>query len=314
MFIVDGHCDTMMRITEPKEFYNSFTDTHINWKYIQDAGVKLEIMALFVEPQYKPYQSLVRTVELIGKFHQLLDEGPKNLILVKNKKDLEKLTNDNSVVGFLMALEGAEAITSKEILRTLFACGLRLVTLTWNQRNHLADGVWEKETGGGLTRLGKEIVAELNQLGIVVDVSHLSEKGFWDVVEVCSGPFVASHSNVYNIASHPRNLKDEQIHALVEKGGIIGINFCPHFLKNQGNATISDVMEHIDYIYQRWGPDNIALGSDFDGISEGARGLENLSKLPDLCDLLAKKFTSAEVEKIMGLNWKRLLQEILPSC
>lgn len=316
MFTIDGHSDTMLRVMNEADFdfFAHNHDGHLDLPRLKAGGVNLQIMALFIESQYKPHQALARTFEMCGAFHRLLRQGKDKLTFVKSKEDLTYIEKNKEIVGLLMALEGGEAVTSIDMLESLFALGLRLITLTWNQRNLLADGVGEKETRGGLTQLGKEVVGKMNELGMVVDVSHLSEAGFWDVVEHCRGPFVASHSNAYGLTAHQRNLTDKQITALVEKGGVIGINFAPSFLNESGQASIEDVLLHIDYIVNGWGFDSLGLGSDYDGISHTPTGLEDASTLLQLQKKLLGRYPAREVEKIMGGNWQRVLMDILPEA
>ncbi len=312
MFTIDGHSDTILWVKNDPD-YNFFREnkrSHMDLPRMKKGKVNLQIMAMFIESQYKPYQSTARTFELCGCFHRLLREGKDQLVFVKDVADIEYLEKNRDLVGLMMALEGGEAITNVDILHCLYALGLRLVTLTWNQRNLLADGVGESATGGGLTKLGKEIVREMNKLGMVVDVSHLSERGFWDVVGTCEGPFVASHSNAYGLTPHPRNLKDDQITALVKKGGILGINFATSFLTDKARASLQDVLAHIEYITSRWGFDCVALGTDYDGIHPTPEGLEDVSCLPNLTEALLARYKPENVEKIMGGNWKRVLVEI----
>ncbi len=315
MFTVDGHCDTMLRVMNDPDynFFSENTDGHLDLPRLKRGGVNLQVMALFVESRFKPFQALPRTVEMTGAFHRLVDSRPEELKLVTSQKDLEVLGKNPKKTGLLMGLEGGEAICSPESLYAFFKLGLRLVTLTWNQRNQLADGVGETCTGGGLTMMGREVVGEMNELGIAVDVSHLSEKSFWDVAGVSNKPLVASHSNAYTLCDHRRNLKDDQVKAIAESGGIIGINFSNYFLNGTKNAQLEDVLKHIDYLVKGWGFDCVGLGSDYDGIGFTPTGLEDISHLPVLGRELISRYGETNAAKIMGENWIMVLKRILPS-
>ena len=315
VFTVDGHCDTMLRVMNDPEFdfLARNSDGHLDLPRLKKGGVNLQIMALFVEKRFKPFQALPRTLEMAGALHRLLDQCREDVTLIEKTQDLEEVGRDSKPQGFLMALEGGEALCSSDVLYSFFKLGLRLVTLTWNQRNQLADGVGESCTGGGLTKLGRELVEEMNNLGIGVDVSHLSEKSFWDVAEVSRKPLIASHSNAYAICDHQRNLKDDQISAIVESQGIIGINFCSFFLNKTRQTSIEDILRHIDYLGEGWGFDCIGLGTDFDGIGYPPTDLQDISRLPELFKKLKECYGEEVAVKIMGENWRRVLNAVLPS-
>jgi len=187
-----------------------------------------------------------------------------------------------------------------------------MLGLTWNGRNELADGVGERETGGGLTRLGREAVGEMDRLGMAVDVSHLSEAGFWDVISLAQRPPLASHANCAALCAHPRNLDDRQIRALSEKGGIVCLTFCPSFVDPE-HATRERLIDHIVHAASLAGAQAVGLGSDFDGIEDTIPGLENPSCFPGLAGALLKRgFTPGEVRGIMGENLVRYLRRVLP--
>jgi len=170
----------------------------------------------------------------------------------------------------------------------------------------------EGPEGGGLSRFGLEVVEEMNRLGMLIDVSHLNEPGFWDVIEASSSPVIASHSNAKALCDHPRNLTDEQIRAIADGGGVIGVNFCTAFLTSSGAATLDDVLNHIDYLVKVGGIETVGLGSDFDGITETPIGLENCSRTLILADgLNGRGYSVDAIEKIMGGNLLRLCANVL---
>ena len=166
-------------------------------------------------------------------------------------------------------------------------------------------------TVDGLTTFGKEYVKEMERLGIIVDVSHLGDKGFWDVVDITTKPFVASHSNARAICSVARNLTDDMIRALYQKGGVMGINFCDDFLSDDGNGTIAMMVKHIDHIKEVAGIEVIGMGTDFDGIAP-RKELEDASKMPLLCTALHDAgYTSEQIDLIMSGNVLRVYKEVL---
>ena len=184
--------------------------------------------------------------------------------------------------------------------------------LTWNYRNEIADGVFESESRGGLTLFGKEVVKNMNSLGMLIDLSHISERGFWDVMELSKQPVITSHSNAKKICSHIRNLHDEQIMAIKNNGGVIGINLCPDFLSDNKDAYLKDIIKHIEYIVGLTGIDHIGLGADFDGIDslpKDINGVEDIYKIAD--ELLKLNYSNEDVEKFLGKNFLRIIKEIL---
>ncbi len=305
-----GHIDTLMNYDRKKD-YNFFSneDFHVDIVKMKKANVKLAVFAVFVESKYKPFLALQRTIQLIDRFHNLI-ESSEELELVEGPKDIERILESNKI-GVLLALEGGEGIFDESALRIFYRLGVRMISLTWNQRNQFADGIAELETNGGLTLQGKKIIREMEDRGIILDVSHIAPAGFWDIVKIARKPFLASHSNVMSICSHRRNLDDEQIKAIARNGGLIGINFEPEFLANNKKADISDVIRHIDYIRKLVGIESVVLGTDYDGIETTPIGLEDLGKLDNLKkELLKKSYSMEEIEKISLKNWLDFFQKI----
>jgi membrane dipeptidase len=219
-----------------------------------------------------------------------------------NAKQVRKNLKDGKIVAVL-GIEGGEALNGDlSVLRVFYRLGVRLLGLTWNQRNQLADGVSERITGGGLSVFGREVVIEMNRLGMMVDLAHISEKGFWDAIELSSQPVLVSHANCDGLCKHPRNLKDDQIKALAKTGGVIGLSFVPNFLGN-GTVGLDDFLDHVDYVAGLAGIDVIAIGSDFDGIEETPEGLGDSSCYPRItAGLLKRGYTVKEIKGIMGEN------------
>jgi len=214
----------------------------------------------------------------------------------------------------ILSIEGGEALEGDlGVLRVLHRLGVRLLTLTWNQRNQIADGVGESRTGSGLTEFGLKVIDEMNDLRMLIDVSHLSETGFWDVIKRSKAPIVASHSNCYALCPHLRNLKDEQIKALADKGGVIGITFVPNFLtQEKRKTTVKDVVKHIDYLVEKVGVDCVGLGSDFDGTGALPLGLEGVDKIPNITEeLLNRGHKEKDIKKILGENFLRVFKDVI---
>jgi membrane dipeptidase len=208
----------------------------------------------------------------------------------------------------VLAIENGDALGGQvAALDELYRQGVRMLALTWNSSNVLADGALGRDHGG-LTDLGRAVLARMEELGMVVDVSHLSERSFWHAMNATRGPIVASHSNASGLHPHPRNLTDEQLRAIAARGGVVGVNFYSGFL---GLPTLARVLEHIDYMVKVMGVDHVALGSDFDGIPQAPSGLEDASKLPNLTDgLQARGYTTEQIHKILGGNALRVFRRV----
>jgi len=312
--VFDGHCDTILEIMNHKRnLEKKSTDGHLDIPRMKEGGIDVQFFAVFIEDIYKPERSLKRTLQLIDCFYREIEKNQDDISLVTNYNQIEE-ANRAGKIAAILSIEGGEALEGDlGVLRVLYRLGVRLLTLTWNQRNQIADGIGESRTGSGLTEFGLKVIDEMNDLGMLIDVSHLSETGFWDVIKRSKTPIVASHSNCYALCPHPRNLKDEQIKVLADKGGVIGITFVPNFLSQEKRkTTVKDVVKHIDYLVEKVGVDCIGLGSDFDGTGDLPLGLEGVDKIPNLTEeLLDRGYKEREIEKILGGNFLRVFKEVV---
>lgn len=311
MFVFDAHVDTLSRLVDLKETLET-SDGHVNLTQLRKTPQAAQFFAAFVSPKYYQGMAMHRTIEMIDQFWQMLADFPNDLAYAGSAKEIKKIRK-TSRLACLLAIEGGEALEGTlSSLRIFYQLGVRLLTLTWNHRNQLASGQLEGDQGGGLSIFGRQVVTEMNKLGMLIDVSHLNDPGFWDVLALSKSPVIASHSNARALCDHPRNLTDEQIKALADSGGVIGVNFYPYFLSKSGEATVEHVLDHIEYLLKVGGTDCVALGSDFDGISLTPKGLEHWGKTSSLITLLEKRgYTEAIIQKIMGDNLLRVCQEVL---
>lgn len=309
-YYIDGHADTLLNYRRYPQYqfdkYNQ--EGHIDLPRLREGQVGLVFFSVFVESSYKPQLVFERMFTHLDSYFQLLATVP-GVLGIKKFEDMQDLPKKT---GILLTLEGGEVIKNLSVLRVLYRLGFRLITLTWNQRNQLADGAGEYRANGGLTDLGRQVVKEMNRLGMIVDVSHLAPASFWDVIRVSEQPVVASHSNVRELCKHPRNLSDNQLRAIADTGGVIGVNFCPYFLNNSSEADISEVIKHIHYIEELVGYRHVALGTDFDGIELTPGGLEDVSRLPVLEQSLSEDgWSETQIRHILQLNWFKLLRRVL---
>ena len=312
--VFDGHCDTILEVINHKRSLGSRTLVgHLDIPRMKEGGVDVQFFAVFIEDIYKPDRSLKRTLQLIDCFYKEIEKNQDDISLVTNYNQIEEV-NSAGKIAAILSIEGGEALEGDlGVLRVLYKLGVRLLTLTWNQRNQIADGIGESRTGSGLTEFGLKVIDEMNRLGMLIDVSHLSETGFWDVIKRSKAPIVASHSNCYALCPHLRNLKDEQIKALADKGGVIGITFVPNFLtQEKRKTTVEDVVKHIDYLVEKVGVDYIGLGSDFDGTGGLPLGLEGVDKVPNITgELLDRGYKEKDIKKILGENFLRVFKEVV---
>lgn len=311
MIIVDTHCDTSAQLIETKSNLYS-NELHVDLKRQLEAGSFVQFFAAFVDHGEFRGNEMRRAVQLIDRIYNESEEYSEFMELCRNYSDINRVLEKGKVAAFL-SIEGGEALEGDlSALRTFYRLGVRCLGLTWNYRNEIADGVGAASAGGGLTPFGREVIAEMNRLGMIVDVSHLSEKGFWDVIELSSAPIIASHSNAKVICDHPRNLTNQQIEALKRNGGVMGLNLCPPFLNESGIALIDDIIKHIEHITAVSGEDHIGLGADFDGIDKTPVDLRGVHELHCLFErLLSLNYSQSFIEKLAGGNYLRVIKQVL---
>jgi len=306
--IFDAHCDALMKLWQNRSL--SFQDgpsLHVTLSGMVEAGVKVQCFAIYVPETVPEEAKFTAALEMAELFFARIVEMFPSMKVVRTRQDIASLKDGE--IGAMLTLEGCDAIGASLVkLKTLLRLGVASVGLTWNFPNAVADGAWEKR-GAGLTAFGRQVVELLNETRRWVDVSHLSEKAFWDVVEMARFP-IASHSNVHRLCPHPRNLTDEQIKALIEKDGMIGINFVPYFLTgDKRGATVVDVLRHLDYVCALGGENNVGFGSDFDGITETVAGLEAVKDYSRLANELYKHYPASQVERFLFRNFYEHLPE-----
>lgn len=311
-WIVDSHCDSIITYAGGKYCLNKpYPGGQWDLQRAKQGKIGLQFFACYIEEAYKPERSVSRGLELIEAFHRFVDENSGQVFHILQREDIQKLP-DSEKIALLLSIEGGEILGEKIFMLDIcYRLGVRALGLTWNQRNAIADGAGE-ETSSRLTRFGTQVVQRMNDLGMLIDVSHLNEAGFWHVMEISEKPIIASHSCAKKICSHPRNLTDPQLRELARKKGVVGINFAPDFLTEKGRAELKDVLRHIQHIAEVAGVDVIGFGSDFDGINEVPAGLENVGCYPMLVEALDKAgFNPNELAQMAHGNIRRLLLDVL---
>lgn len=307
MIYFDAHCDTILRLLQTEEnlLENSF---QVDLKRLSGLGKAVQVFALCVSPACCEIDAVRRAFALIDRYNREILKYPEWVLPCNRYSDVQDALRRGKVAA-LLSIEGGEALAGGvEALRIYERLGVRSLCLTHNARNELGDGVAFSETGGGLTPFGKEVVREMNRLDMLVDVSHLSEAGFWDVLETTSQPVIASHSNAKALCANQRNLTDQQLRAIRDNGGVVGINYYPAFLTDDGKATQEDILAHIRYMASLIGCDHIGLGSDFDGIPTWPADVADVTAVEGIINALARHFSPKETEQIAGGNFMRLMR------
>ena len=232
-------------------------------------------------------------------------------MIAKDKDELKKCAKEEKCTGIL-AVEGGEII-DKDIsyLDVLYERGVRIITLTWNYDNAIGCGA-DCKKDNGLSEFGREVIGEMNKKSIIADISHASEKTFWDVCMESKKAIMASHSNARALCEHKRNLTDEQIKQIIDVNGFIGINYFPEFLNKSCKADVYDIIRHIEYFMALGAENVLGLGSDFDGIDytpEGMAGAEDVYRIAE--ELLKLNYSEETTKKVMGKNlYDFLLREL----
>ena len=329
MKVWDLHCDTLSELRyalqagKPKSFVHN--DLHLDLEKLEKGDYMLQCLAAFVNLGRPGEDPLVAALEQADIFHRILADHADRVAPVYTAADIEANARAGKLSLMLTVEEGGCCKGSLGVLRQLYALGVRMMTLTWNHENELAspntapgDGLdilpCRANTETGLKEKGFAFLAEMERLHMIVDVSHLSDKGFWDVAGHSTRPFAASHSNCRALSPHCRNLTDEMIRAMAQRGCIAGLNYCAGFLEPDPAATASTVERlaaHAAHLRQVGGVDMIALGSDFDGIEHGP-GMRDCSDVPLLEPALRRAgFCESEIEAIFFGNAKRFFTENL---
>jgi len=329
MKIVDLHCDTLSKLLKQKEageHYNLYKrEGHLDIEKMLSSDYLLQFFAAFVymRDTDSPYE---RGKAMADLFKQLCAEYSPYIAPVHFYQDIVRNKERGVISALLTIEEGGVLEGSLERLKEFYTKGVRLVTLTWNFPNEIGypgkleeKPILEKpldwKVGGeypGLTAKGIEIVETMQEQGIMVDVSHLSDAGFWDVATIMKKPFVASHSNARSICGHKRNLTDAQIRELAEHGGVMGLNFATQFLENDPQkVTLESFIKHIKHIIQVGGEEVLALGSDFDGIGTNP-AMPHAGKLGDLFEAMADSgIAPSVIDKMQRDNALRMMKEVL---
>ena len=302
----DAHCDFLYGMSFQDYDINS-PKQHIRLDKMKQGNVKLQFFAAWVDMKLD-INPLSQCLNMIDAYYRLLEENP---VFTPFTKDFDPSSDK---IGTVLTVEGGEAIErSPENLRMLHKLGVRAMTLTWNYPNSLAYPATGKHGAKkGLTLLGKEIIQEMNRIGIAVDVSHLNDAGIDDILGLSTRPVFASHSNARAVCAHPRCLKDEHLKAIAAQGGVVGVNFFYQQLTEKREAVLNDVIHHVEHILNLCGPDCVAFGSDLDGMNRYPEGLSDSSGFSLISDALREiGLNDEDIYKVMYKNLAGYISEFV---
>ncbi|HXG50889.1 MAG TPA: dipeptidase [candidate division Zixibacteria bacterium] len=327
--VVEGHRDVYEQLYRLSIGETAPLRDAIAPRLIRD-GINVCVYAISGD-SYSHSQNTGRYLETaLDQIDMFLEEAPRSegmIQLVRTRGDLPSAVEPGTVK-FLLHFEGCMPLRgSLHNLRNFYRLGLRSIQPVWNFRNELGDGVWETRTGGGLTNFGVEVIKEANRLGMVVDLSHMNRQGFFQSLEVATAPLIVSHANACGMLENPRNLDDDQLKAIARQGGLVGILALPERVARK-DATLDDLIKHLEYMIDLIGIEHVALGMDFvkyDGprtLKDRhhplhkpplVKGFEEIEDLPNLIDgLLRRGYREEDIAAILGGNYLRVLRTILP--
>ena len=314
--IIDAHADILTDIFNGREKGRKdvFKDRHL--ENFNKGKVRAGIFVIWIDP-YETYDSYEQLIKTLKHLSGEILENKDVLKLVKKSSDLNL---DDRRINMIMGVEGLTCIDDDlKLIDMLYLYGIRHVSLTWNESNKLATGV-DGDEDRGLTSLGHKAIEKLQDLNIIIDLSHANEKTFWDIINLSKGPIIASHSNSKSLCKHKRNLTDEQIRAIGKRQGFIGVNIHKNFVSLDENLQTIDVfINHIGHMVDLIGIDHIGFGFDFceylDEYQEESTnivGLENVSDIGKILDSLKNRgYSKEDIEKISYKNFQRVIKEII---
>ncbi|OEH54995.1 membrane dipeptidase [Oceanobacillus sp. E9] len=320
--VVDGHIDTMMNVLDENTWLPTLnieepTSLHIDIEKLKESGIDVGYFAAFTTDYGYTERNLSRTLALINALYWTVENNQESMTISPSLNEI-KDTLANDKIAIVPTIEGGYSFSqenSKELVQQYKDLGIKAIGFNWNYSNILGEGADEvyldgRSSSGGLTTTGEELVQEMNRLGMIVDVSHMSRSTFWDVIETTEAPIMATHSGVEELRSHQRNLTDEQLQALKENNGVVGIVFYPVFLSENNQATINDIVDHIDYVVDLIGINHVAIGSDFDG-ADLPSDMTDSTDFPLLTKELENRgYSNDDIRKILGENSLRVMNDV----
>ena len=327
MFVLDSHCDTPSQMMRGLDIGIAGDRSQVDLPKLKAGGVDASFFALYTSADLSEDEAATKVLEMLARVYDALDMYREQAELALTPEDALRNKEKGLISIFLGMENGSPIHKSLPLLRQFYRMGVRYMTLTHNGDNEIADSAAQGTRWHGLSPFGREVVDEMNRLGMIVDVAHVSDETFYDVIKCSKAPIVSTHSCCRALASHRRNMTDDMIRTLADHGGVIQINFYPVFLsdlyasfyevkgeKASPRPGVSDVVNHIDHAVKVGGIEHVGIGTDFDGIEVTPKGLEDISKLPKVFDQLKRKgYSEDQIELIAGKNFLRAFNDVISS-
>lgn len=351
--VIDTHNDVLYQsVMRGKDIGKRINTGHTDLPRIKEGGIDVQVFAVWCNEKYGKGTAFAYANKQIDGLMKVIEEHPEAIALATDSESLRKTVGQGKIAA-VIGVEGGHMIEDRmDYLDSLFARGARYLTLTWNNSVDWATSATDETRKSsklkhkGLNDFGRQVIRRMNELGMMVDLSHVGRQTFFDVMEITTKPVLVSHSNAYALMAHPRNLHDDQIKAVAENGGVICLNFYSGFLdpmhyttinrlyekyvavkdtvrrsndskfdrlpaaaKEQLRPPLSLLLDHIDYMVKLAGIDHVGIGSDFDGISSSPKGLDDCSDFPKITEgLVQRGYNEADIRKILGENVLRLME------
>lgn len=326
-FIIDAHFDLPWDVANQRDRGQTNVIASQYLERFREGGFNVIVSAIFLEDFFLPEMGLRKALDQISHITEEVDASPQQMLVCRSLEDIRQVAGDGRI-GLLLSLEGADPLQNDlNLLRIFYELGVRGLGLTWSRRNYAADGcAFSSQAAArpcGLTDFGRALVKKAEQLGMLVDVSHMNEAGFWDVMETATKPVIASHSNCRALADTPRNLTDDQIEALAGGGGVLGLNAISAFVGDTScRRSVEDLLDHVGHAARLVGIDHVGLGLDF------CSGFKNYLSMPHALDtydvlpghhrlkdftagLVRRDYSDEDIVKVLGGNFMRVYEQVL---
>lgn len=313
--VVDTHCDTLgglfpsFQRRTPRKLWERSEEGQVDIPRLLEGGVTCQTFAMFTASGPIVPDATSRALKMADMFYKAA-EMSDDFVTVTTHDEIVKAKKEGKTSG-LLSIEGAEPLMGElALLRMFYKLGVRMLSFAWNYRTPFADGLGAKRAESKLPELGVQALEEMHKLGMVFDVSHLTDSVFWDVNDVVKGPFIASHSNARALCGHDRNCTDDMIKAIAHHDGVLGMNYLGAFV-GKDKPDVPEMVDHIDHIVKLVGPNHVGLGSDYDG---GGRLplLDDTSMVPNLTrEMVLRDYSDEDILKILGGNHMRVFKKVI---
>jgi len=309
--VIDTHCDTLLRVLGGNyRLGERNNENDIDIPRALEGGITVQFFAAC--GSNRPEPPVNWGLKVFDAFYNELAVNSDRLMLATCVADIERAKQEGKLAGVL-SLEGGNLVGGDlAVLRMYYRLGVRAMTLVHFKKNDIAESVTDMPDGTGLTDFGVEVVKEMNRLGMLCDVAHLSPTGFYHLLDITDKPIIDSHANAKALCDHVRNLDDAQLKALAQNGGVIGASFVPAFIDKE-KPSLQRLLDHIEHIAEVAGIEHVGLGSDFDGFSgKRPEGLEDVTRVPNITEgLIERGYSEEDVKKVLGENFLRVIREVM---